>query len=207
MRRRMTVLWLIPIGLLGLAVGMGLEIRSRRVHAPSAEADRDCVQVASEFTAYPLAFLGPEFQGLPLTGCQRAVTPEKYNLDGTVREPAMDFFVFAYGSCVPAGDEGRCSPPVSVLVDPPCGPTLGEQAVKEKVRIRGEDVLVKSDGSLRIEGRNFKATIYGLAGDYQASKQKAVEVVQALHGANALAAGLKPDSNLDVGLGGNTVCR
>jgi hypothetical protein len=198
--------WLIPVALAGLAVGVGLEVRSRRGHTPGTEAGRDCVQVAREFTAYPLAFLGPDFQGLPLTACQRHATPAQYNLDGSVRQPATDSFGFAYGICVPDDPEGRCPAPVSVIIYPPCGPTLVEQAATEKARIRGVEVMVTLDGSLRIEGRNFQVSIHAHAGDYQASKQQAIEAVQALHGANALAAGLRPESNLDVGLGGNTVC-
>src|SRR5438270_12301665 len=109
--RKVQRLSLVGLGVLGLAIGMGGFIGLRHAaDSHSAEAQRDCVQIAYQFNDYPLVFLGPQFQGLPLTGCQRDVTPDKYDLDGSVREPATDMFSFIYGTCkLPPGDEARCA--------------------------------------------------------------------------------------------------
>jgi len=198
--------WL-AVPLLGLAIGAGATIATRRyVSTPGAEANKDCLQSAQDFMEYPLIFAGTEFRGLPLSGCQRYVTPEKHNLDGSVREPAMDFFGFTYGSCAPVGDEGGCPPPVQILVDPPCAPAISGDVIREQVEVRGVWTAVKLDGSLRIETPNFKMTVYALAGDYELNKQEAIAVVQALRGVNTRAAALALDSQLGVRLGGNTVC-
>src|SRR6266581_1995367 len=116
--RKLQVLSLAGLGVLGLVIGFGAFIGLRyAANTRSAEAQRNCVQIANEFSDYPLVFLGPQFQGLPLTGCQRDVTPDKYDLDGSVREPATDMFSFIYGTRkLPPGDEARCAPPVQVFV-------------------------------------------------------------------------------------------
>jgi hypothetical protein len=210
MRQRLIVVpWLAVVGSLAVAAGVGVwAVASHLAASPAAvaEAGRDCAAMAGEFTDYPLVFAGTQVDALPLSGCQRVVTPEKYNLGGSVREPRMDYFVFTYGSCVSVEEEGGCPPPVQILVDPPCAPALGGAAIKDRSTVRGLNVAVKTDGSLRIEAAGFKATIYALAGSYEANKQMAMGVVLALRGANDRASALGVGTRLDVPLGGNTVC-
>jgi len=204
------VLGLFPFGLpvlVAAAVLAGLTVNgigpaARVMSSPSVQADLNCQQAARDFTDYPLVYPGTDFQGLPLTACQRVRTPANVNTG----VPAMDYFVFTYGSCTPR-EEAGCPAPVEVIVDPPCAPSLSERVKKEKVKIRGQDIDVKMDGSLRIEGQSFKATIYASGGDYESSMQKAEAVVAALRGANDLASDLTLDAGLGVKLKGNRVCR
>lgn len=186
-------------------LALGLLPGSGAPSAPRATAGVDCVQVAAEFTDYPLVFPGPEFQGLPLTGCQRSKKPETRAPDGTLISPASDSFGFVYGTCTPGPDAG-CPPPVQVIVDPPCGPMLSDAVKTEKVTIRGTQVDVKTDGSLRIESGDFKASVFALAGGYEANKATAMQVVEQLRGANDSGAALTARAALDTGLQAAAVC-
>ncbi len=185
------------------AVFSGKTSVTKPVQPAVAEAGLDCLQTAKEFVDYPLVFPGTEVEGLPLFSCGRRTTPG-YAPAGI---PPMDTFVFLYGAPCPASSDHGCPAPIEVFVDPPCAPALAEEAKKEKVKIRGKDVDVEHDGSLRIETKDFKASVYPSFGDYEVSKQKAEKVVEKLQGANDLASDFSAASDLDTKMKGNRVCR
>ena len=201
----------LPIAILGMGLGVAVLLVGGKVvnTIPPAEADKNCAQVAAEFGDYALVSPGQEFQGLPATACYRVTSPAKFDRDGTVREPATDFFVFIYGDCVIPEGEEACTPPVQVIVDPPCADTpLAEHLKAEKVKVRGHDVDVKTDASVRIETKDWKATLYAAdSGDYEKSKQRALQLAAALKGANAVAAELTVDKSFDTKIKESRVCK
>lgn len=160
-----------------------------------------CDQVAAGFTEYALLNVGDSFQGLPLTGCHRSQTDAKYDAAGNVREPATDFFSFFYGSCAPA----PCYPPLEISVDPPCAPTVTDGAKKSAARVRGVDVIVNVDDSVRIEQPEYSVTIFtgapwpDDATNPKTRREKGLSVLEALRGANAPAAGVSTTAPLDGG--------
>jgi hypothetical protein len=193
---------IVGVGVLSVLLMNNVGSSAKPLQAPAAQADLNCIQLAKDFTDYPLVFSGAEVEGHPLTRCQRVQTPA----NSATGVPAMDYFVFLYGSCTPRDDAG-CPAPIEVLVDPPCAPALAEGATKEKIRVRGKDADVKTDGSLRIETDDFKVTIYALGTDYEDAKGKAIDVANALQGANNSASDLTSASDLGVKMKGNTVCK
>ena len=189
--------------LVSVSIGGGALARGQFFKAttpPKASADRlACDQLVQSFDAYPLANLGEEFEGLSLTGCNRVQTPAKYDQQGNVREPAMDFVNFFYGTCVPPPTGEGCTLPVQVSVQPPCGPSL--EIEEGAVKVRGADVNLKSDGSVRIETGGYKVSVFtGRLPDKLDKTQrrdKALRAVASLRGANQLAARLSPSMALD----------
>ena len=189
--------------LLIVSIGGGALTRGQFFKAtapPKASADRlACDQLVQSFDAYPLANLGDAFEGLPLTGCNRVQTPAKYDQRGDIREPAMDFINFFYGTCVPPPTGEGCTLPVQVSVQPPCGPSL--EIEEGAVKIRGADVNLKFDGSVRIETAGYKLSIFigrlPDKPDKTQRREKALRAVASLRGANQLAARLSPSVALD----------
>jgi len=173
-----------------------LTLASQFIGGGVAEADLSCAQKAAEFEGYALIFAGDDYDGLPVRGCNRVITPEKYNVDGTVREPAMDFFVFSYGDCAPTANESSCARPVQIIVDPRCGPKLHDSIKAEMVLVRGLEVTVKVDGSVRIETDSYSVSVFAPKRDYGQAKSAALDVVESLRGANHLAADLTVDKPL-----------
>lgn len=185
------------------SIGTGVLIRSWLFDAaspPSASARRQsCDQLVQSFDGYPLLNLGNEFEGFPLTSCHRTQTPTKFDQAGNVREPAMDFIVFIYGDCTPPRTGEGCSPPIEVFSDPPCGPSLETQ--EGTVKIRGADVNLKFDGSVRIETPGYQVSIFIVQPpdklDRTQRRDMALRAVDFLRGANQLAARLSPSVALD----------
>lgn len=203
----------LPVAMIaGVVMRVVLIPRPSNVLGPStATASVDCVQLAKEFTDYPLLFAGAEVEGFPLTGCERVLSPGF----APAGIPPGDSFVFRYGTCTPSPEAG-CPAPVQLTIDPPCGPTLVDEMKKEKVKIRGADAGVLVDGSIRIETKSYKLTVYGPGGDndsessdfgYESSKQGALRVAGKLKAANDLAADVSETSALDLPLKPNKVCR
>jgi hypothetical protein len=189
--------------LLVVSVGGGALTRGQFFNAtapPKASADRlACDQLVQSFDAYPLANLGDAFEGLPLSGCMRDQAPVRYDQAGGVLQPAVDFVSFFYGTCVPPPTGEGCALPVQVSVQPPCGPSL--EIEEGAVKIRGADVNLKFDGSVRIETPGYKVSIFiGRLPDKPDKTQrrdKALRAVASLRGANQLAARLSPSVALD----------
>jgi hypothetical protein len=204
------------VALVSLSIAGGIFVRERLFDAaspPAASAERlQCDQLLQSFNAYPLLYLGEEFDGFPLRRCTRRQTPEKYDQAGNVREPATDFVLFIYGSCTPPATGEGCASPIQVLSDPPCGPKIVEEAKDYTVNARGSDVIVKHDGSVRIETGGYNVTIYATASsgalDIASQTDTALRAVEALRGANALASPASPDVSLDGSLvAAGTLCQ
>ncbi len=197
--------WLTVLAVLLASVGAGALLRSRvfdTATPPAASAERlACDQLIQSFDAYPLFNLGEEFEGLPLARCTRSQTPAKFDQEGNVREPATDFVFFIYGECTPPPTGEGCVPPIQVFSDPPCGPKLVEAAKSGIVQVRGASVIVKLDGSVRIENPGYSVTIYATTAsdpvDKASQTDTALRAAAALRGANALAAQLSSGQALD----------
>lgn len=67
--------------------------------------------IAGKFQGFPLYWVGPDFQGLPLSGVIRHASPPG------VLQPE-DFVTFSYGTCNPG--DGGCGVPLSIRVEPYC---------------------------------------------------------------------------------------
>ncbi|MEX2246344.1 MAG: hypothetical protein WEC75_06625 [Dehalococcoidia bacterium] len=198
--------------LVGLAIGAALYVKLGDPGSPdSATAGLDeraaCLELVTDFAEYPLYYLGEEFEGLPLTGCNRTQTPVKYDLEGKVREPATDFFNFHYGACTTLADSSSmCPSHVQVTVDPPCGPTLDGSQTMEKVPVRGVNAIVKPDGSVRIETPNVKVSIFASEATVAASRDAAIVAANALAGINAPVESVTAADSLDISAPSAPVC-
>lgn len=84
------------------------------------------------FQDFPLYWVGLDFQGLPLTGMSRYYTPDT--------APPQDHVVLLYGTCRAAGDEGGCSVPLQIRIEPYCYAQAGMYAPevrKDTLQVRG----------------------------------------------------------------------
>jgi hypothetical protein len=148
------------------------------------QADRpSCKMQMSTFKDYPLYYAGDTYEGLPLTDCIHVVTAAKTLPDGTVYEPAMDYWNLYYGDCDP-GKTG-CSPPIQVTVDSPCNKTVLADAVKSgTVTVRSVAATIKTDNSIRIETPSYKVSIWAFGKTRSEKVVRAVGVANSLRGAN-----------------------
>jgi len=129
---------------------------SEYVHMRPGDAEFD--SFLSEFTDFPLYWLGDEFQGYPLESIVRHV----FSPDLGKHEDAVSLL---YGSCELPEGEGGCAPPVQVIIAPYCmvPPELVGNGTRpvgvEPVRGGAEAVMV--GGGLRIWTGPATVKIYG----------------------------------------------
>jgi hypothetical protein len=82
----------------------------------SAGQRRWTIEDATNFTEFPLYWLGESYNGLPLTRIIR------YRYDPEPPIPAVtaeDSVAFIYGTCTPSPEAG-CAPPLQIIVEPYC---------------------------------------------------------------------------------------
>lgn len=154
--------------------------------SPSQATDPvKCEQLMKSFDDYPLVWLGEDFEGLPLTGCEHVTTAaSSYGI------PATDHFYIYYGTCRPGDNEhGSCLIPVQVSVEPACSTPIIEDAKKRHFAIRGTAASELYEGSIQIEAPLFKVLIGGSGGN-SAGTAQAARAAEVIEGANALASQL-----------------
>ena len=130
---------------LGVLVNLWLRDATGETEADTDGAAR-CRELAAGFDDYPLVWVGDEFEGLPLVGCERVQSAAQTSPEGVVFDPGSDFFNFYYGTCDLAPGVEACPVPLQVTVDPPCGPSLSNDVKKGTLEVRGIDAYVKEDG-------------------------------------------------------------
>ena len=162
---------------------------------------------AAALTDYPLLYPGDQVLGHTIRGCHRAKSEAIYDSKGLLYQPASDSFSFYYGTCEIPPDADACPVPVTVVIDPPCGPTLNPAFAMESASVRGAEALVKRDGSIRIEGESIKISVHPPGTSYEERKANSVAIVEALVPANDLANALDAGTSLTVPLGASSVCQ
>lgn len=88
-----------------------------------------CHALIVSFTAYPLVYIGDNFDGLPLNQCERRQTSgTPYGI------PPTDQVIFIYGTCTPTGppedDAPSCLPPLQVSLPRVCPDSSGCRVFK-----------------------------------------------------------------------------
>jgi hypothetical protein len=174
------------VGIVALSLGVGSAVLARRVVAALAPDPPPYEPVIdgrhpSEFSRYPLFWLGEEFEGLPLVGIHR---------------PRTNFVSFRYGRC--KLHRGSCATPLIVSVQPHCAAeTAGEPST---IEIRETDWLVLGRGAgIRLEHMDFTVSVV-------ASPDRVMRAAEALEGVNALALGIGPGEPLDGCFPRGTAC-
>lgn len=150
-----------------------------------------CKQVMAAFHDYPLVWLGDEFEGLSLTGCERVVTePTSYGI------PATDYFFIYYGDCSPAQSEYRsCVVPLQLSVEPACAPPLAPNVRRSTFVVRDASAVETYDGSVQIETASLK--VYVSSGEGESGSPQVRRAAEQLRGVNDLTAGLSATSSLN----------
>lgn len=119
----------------------------RPLTPPLAEYGDMSVEQVRAFEAFPLYWLGEEFDGLPLESIERLSTPDALKPENSV--------TFFYGDCTPGpNDDGGCALPLTVRVEPYCyaQPQLIADEAKEASvqKLRGNADAQIIAGGLRI---------------------------------------------------------
>lgn len=110
-------------------------VRARDDSTASNEAGRWSTEEVQEFDAYPVLWLGEEFQGLELTGSIRDIATDDQRRLLTRR----DGFIFTYGDCDLGGSDG-CAVPLAVRSTTTClltGESMPPSGIDEIATIRG----------------------------------------------------------------------
>jgi hypothetical protein len=157
-----------------------------------------CEANAASFDAYPLVNLGPEFEGLPLVGCERITgAGTDYGI------PPTDFFAFYYGVCGdPSSADEPCPVPLQVTVDPPCAPVPDDAVVEARTSLRDAPALMLRDGAIVVDGGAFTVTV-SASDDAGGLVERAVGQLRA---ANSLAGDLRQDDALLLSASAGPAC-
>ncbi len=188
-------------GLVALAGGWALQaVISRNSASPAVSgAGLDaCHALIERFDAYPIVYLGDEYDGLPLRTCHRRQTPgTAYGI------PPTDRVTFIYGFCELTGAEPSCAPPLQIHVLPACSPLPGE--MPKLSTTRGVEALALGRASVFAAAPQFHVKISAAQGDAAKNRETALRAFDALRGANELASSISSSSRLDVETGKGTV--
>lgn len=145
-----------------------------------------CHALIDDFGDYPLLYLGDEFEGMPLTTCERAHTrPTNYGI------PATDQVIFVYGTCTPIGGiDASCEPPLQVHVYPACMPAPVQAAGAPKATTRGVEASLLDRDEVFAEAPAFHVSISSGARDIETQSQTSQRAFAALIGVGPAAAGI-----------------
>jgi hypothetical protein len=108
------------------------------------------VSTAQAFDEFSLFWLGPEFEGLPLTGIIRSQRPQD---DSLPYRNAENLVLLIYGRCEPKGSsEPSCPIPLSIGVEPYCErpPELVAPHADGPITITRGVEAIDNAGALRI---------------------------------------------------------
>jgi hypothetical protein len=158
----------------GILAGWGAQTAARSAFFDGAPGvSTECISQAAEFDAFPLVYLGEEFEGMPLISCgQREAIIAR---DGSQHGPT---FWLLYGDCPPR--RKGCVSSLRIQVVSPCG---------RQERVTGElgaNISPQPRGALRTPG-------IGIAGSGDGHDRSRMEqAISGLRGANAWAADVRP---------------
>lgn len=174
------------------AAGVGAEPATPIVGRPATDPVK-CKQIMSQFGDYPLVWLGNQFEGLPLVGCERVATAATSY--GTL---ATDYFFVYYGDCppVPGSENGSCAVPLQVSVQPACAPPVVDRAKRRRYTVRGAAAAELFNGSVQVEAAQFRVLISSGRDDQQ-GRDQVMRAAAKLEGGNALASRLTLDAPLN----------
>ncbi len=192
----------LAVAMMVAAAAIGFAISRLALTSPPAGARADallaCKEAMSGFQRFPLVYAGDEVLGHPLSGCQKSETAPLLDQSGTVALPSAEQFNIAYGDCEIPPNAESCPVPVTIVIDPPRGPTLPASRVRERVLLRGVEVMVKVDGSARLELPSMSVSVFTFGNDYAERRANALAVFASLKGANDAARQLAADSPLSL---------
>jgi hypothetical protein len=134
----------------------------------------------ANFDDYPILFLGDEFDGQKLNSCIHQASPRSAS-----GQPASDRFDFVYGDC--DASKGSCPAPIQISFDWSCGPTPIWVGSVPTRRTRGLTFHVGDDGQLWANGAGFHLSVFVTFVDRTQATDEALNVVDALYGANPVA--------------------
>jgi hypothetical protein len=124
----------VAVAALGGLVGCGGGAADRSV--PRGRIDVSRALAVAAASPYRLYWVGPSFEGLPLTG--------------VTRDPSLASFI--YGTCKPTGGDGGCEPPLEIQVASICDRNALVLDVRPRARFvaRGATVLDYGEGTVEV---------------------------------------------------------
>ncbi len=137
-----------------------------------------------QFDAFPLFWLGDEFEGLPLNFVRDERRPDR------VPGIKMHSVTMVYGDCRPQGSASSCPAPLQITVHGFCGPTLAAGVARPDASLRDAAVAGADRGHLSLTFATGKVMVISSIGDDPDAQAR--RIAMQIRGANQLARDVGP---------------
>lgn len=161
-------------------------------------SDPDVRLPPQDVRGLPVLWLGDSYDedgdgtgDLPLVEASMTSEPEfRDPRTGEVIRPEVREYTMAYGTCeIPAGEEGGCPVPITLVIQSPCfAYPLAEEVIYKKQQMRGAQAMFFGEGGLRVDTADFTVLVLAVGVTVNESEQRAQRVIENLRGANPEAA-------------------
>lgn len=178
--RMLRALAIVLVCAAGLAVGVliyRVQADARGDDSPGTQNSVTPAELAA-FDAFPVLWLGEEFEGL--------------ELNTILRNPSG--FTLIYGDCDIDPGDGSCPAPFQVSARSPCAPSLGGSA---DAQIRGVAVRRTLDGHLEVDAGSTRVILISNVGTATEQDEQVLRAADMLTTANSLVT-VRPGDDLRI---------